>query len=102
VKTESAGGSHVPPMVTFAQAANLGASELGAKAYTYSTECVEGKFSELRLDGVLRRSPCKYVVGSTDTGCSRGIASTHGFEARTHRFHQDFHPDRLVQASRRV
>ena len=40
MKTESAGGSHVPPMVTFAQAANLGASELGAKARAYSPECV--------------------------------------------------------------
>src|SRR5215218_346510 len=32
VKAECAGGFSTPPVVTFAEAANLGASELGAKA----------------------------------------------------------------------
>ena len=32
MKAECAGGSSTPPVVTFAEAANLGASELGAKA----------------------------------------------------------------------
>jgi hypothetical protein len=52
------------------------------------------EFYEVRLSRFL---------GSADTGCSRGTAGTHGFEACTHSFHQeDFRAAPLVQGSRRV
>ena len=49
LKTESAGGFPTPPVGPLTEAANLDSSKPAAKGHAYSPECVEGEFSEVRM-----------------------------------------------------